>query len=443
MTKITIENNVYSYLSAEKSVMQKVYDALSFQEMNHKTKRKYRVSFINKKTGEFKTGLINTIKNIINQEDIKIVDKTGNEQKKYQLKDLPGFTYRPDQNFLIKKMLHRKRGVLVSLMGTGKTLMMNALIHSLYDKKILCLCEMKDVHEKNFKKSKEFFGDDVYMVKSKKDKDWKNYRIVFASIQIMSKIDPSEFVTYIDVAIVDEVHKISESYEKILDSCNAEYRFGLTGTFPSDKSKQFNLLGLFGDIIEGEKEEKLVENKTLSKIKVTFYSPEIKVHDFHKYQDIYDACIVNNEQRNGLIVQNSINRMKDGLSGLVMTTRLEHGLNLKRIFKKHGYDIPFIHGSTPIEQRKKYEKMISNKEILCIVTNIWKEGVDLVTLNYVNIAFGEKAEDRLLQIAGRTNRGHESKECGEILDYFDIESARYLSGHTVQRLRAYSRKGWI
>ena len=157
MTKITVENNVYSYLSADKSVMQEVYDALSFQEINHKTKRKYRVSFINKKTGEFKTGLINTIKKIINQDDIKIIDKTGNEQKKYQLKDLPGFTYRQDQSFLIKKMLHRKRGVLVSLMGTGKTLMMNALINSLEDKKILCICGAKDVHEKNFKRSKEFF----------------------------------------------------------------------------------------------------------------------------------------------------------------------------------------------------------------------------------------------------------------------------------------------
>ena len=443
MTKITVENNVYSYLSADKSVMQEVYDALSFQEINHKTKRKYRVSFINKKTGEFKTGLINTIKKIINQDDIKIIDKTGNEQKKYQLKDLPGFTYRQDQSFLIKKMLHRKRGVLVSLMGTGKTLMMNALINSLEDKKILCICGAKDVHEKNFKRSKEFFSDDVYLVQSKKDTEWKNYRIVFGSSQIMAGIDPNKFVTHFDVILFDEGHHMTEGIEKILDSCNAEYRFAFTGTFPSDKKKQFNLIGLFGDVINGEKEKKLVEKKILSKIKVTFYSPEPIFHELRRYQDIYELCVVNNKQRNELIVKNSIERMNQGLSGLIMTTRIEHGNNLRKVFKKHGYDIPFIHGGTPIDERKKYEKLIENKDILCIITNVWREGVDLPSLNYVNLALGEKAEDRLLQIAGRTSRWHESKDWGEIVDYLDIESARYLSGHTVQRLRAYSLKGWI
>ena len=259
----------------------------------------------------------------------------------------------------------------------------------------------------------------------------------------MAGIDPNKFVTHFDVILFDEGHHMTEGIEKILDSCNAEYRFAFTGTFPSDKKKQFNLIGLFGDVINGEKEKKLVEKKILSKIKVTFYSPEPIFHELRRYQDIYELCVVNNKQRNELIVKNSIERMNQGLSGLIMTTRIEHGNNLRKVFKKHGYDIPFIHGGTPIDERKKYEKLIENKDILCIITNVWREGVDLPSLNYVNLALGEKAEDRLLQIAGRTSRWHESKDWGEIVDYLDIESARYLSGHTVQRLRAYSLKGWI
>jgi len=444
--KILIENNVYSRLIADKVIINKVYDDLAIDEVNHRTKKKYRVSFISKKDGSFKTGLITKIKYILKDLDIN-VSISGNEDHnstRYEIADVPNcdMKYRDDQSFLIKKMLKKKRGVLVSLMGTGKTFIQNALIASLHDKKILCICGDKDIHEKNYKLSKQYFGD-VYLLKTKYDEDWKNYRIVFASIQKMSKIDPMEFIDYFDVIIADEIHKLSESHEKILDSCNAEYRFGLTGTWPSDKKKQLSLIGLFGSVIEGEKETKLVDKGILSQIKVSLYSPEIKVCDSFRYQDIYSSCIINNEKRNELIIRNSIDRMKLGLSGLIMTTRIEHGKNLQDMAEVFGYKIPFVHGSTSMDERNRLLEELNSKRILCVITNVWREGIDIITLNYVNLAFGEKAEDRLLQIAGRTSRGHESKKWGEIVDYLDIESARYLSGHTVQRLRAYNQKGWI
>lgn len=441
LATITIDNNIYSYLEASNADMDKVYKELSFLHENYVTKRKYRVSYLNKKTGEFRTGLINKVKQIL--PDAKIKDKSRPTDEKYQLENLYGFVYRKDQEYLIKKMIHKKRGCLVSLMGTGKTLMMNALMTSIYDKNILCLCNAKDVHEKNFKRSKEFFGNSVYMVKNKRDTDWIGYRIVYASTQIMSNIDPTLYINYFDVILLDEGHHMTKTAEKILDSCNAEYRFAFTATFPSDEQKQMEIISLFGDVIEGERERRLIKRGVLSKIKVSLYSPEIKVCDSFRYQDIYAACIVNNHTRNELIVNNSIKRIKKGLSGLVMTTRIEHGENLRKMFLSKGYDIPFINGSTPIQERKEYERQINEKEILCIITNVWKEGVDIPSLNYVNVAFGEKAEDRLKQIAGRTNRGHKSKEHGEVIDYLDVEAGRYLSGHTVQRLRVYSESGWL
>jgi len=79
---------------------------------------------------------------------------------------------------------------------------------------------------------------------------------------------------------------------------------------------------------------------------------------------------------------------------------------------------------------------------IVIATAVFREGVNIPSLNAVINAGGGKSETMVKQISGRPLTLTEGKDEGIIVDFLDL-SNNYLIRHTGERIGFYSDMGWI
>ena len=126
-----------------------------------------------------------------------------------------------------------------------------------------------------------------------------------------------------------------------------------------------------------------------------------------------------------------------------MIKEIDHGGNLMEVAKIMGLkDILFIQGATKGEQRKEVKRALQSKEVKAvIVTVIWREGVNIPSLDCVVNAMGGKSEIATLQAIGRGLRTYKEKKEVEIVDFVDCH--KYLSQHFTMRLSIYLENNWL
>jgi superfamily II DNA or RNA helicase len=158
-----------------------------------------------------------------------------------------------------------------------------------------------------------------------------------------------------------------------------------------------------------------------------------------KYADYYEYGIVQNRARN-LALLNEVNYDE---STLIIIERTNHGEILRKLFKRmHKVKVPFVQGSTTRDIRSKIRgKLKTGKRRIAICSKVWKEGINIPTLNHIIIAHGMKEEKMVLQAAGRGLRTSKGKTEVKITDFLD--PYRYLAEHSIQRIQVYRSKGWI
>jgi len=101
-----------------------------------------------------------------------------------------------------------------------------------------------------------------------------------------------------------------------------------------------------------------------------------------------------------------------------------------------------VQGKVGSETRLDIKQKLESKEIQNVVsTVVWREGINVKSLNSIIIAGGGKNEKDLIQACGRGARKDEGKDEFVIVDF--VDSAKYLSQHFCERLKTYIKKGWL
>jgi len=99
-------------------------------------------------------------------------------------------------------------------------------------------------------------------------------------------------------------------------------------------------------------------------------------------------------------------------------------------------------GSTNKSRRIKVKKQLLDKEIYIVIcTRVWKEGINIPTLDHVILASGMKDEKQVIQALGRGLRVTEKKTRVKLTDFLD--PYRFLSEHSIARLHIYRRNKWM
>ena len=445
--KIEVENSIYSKI--DKELLPIAKQLLSFEKeywkqgQYAKEKNIYQASMV--KRHEVLTGLVPRIVSYLKKKDIKFSISGYNEKLKPTNKpDVKGITFREDQLRLIEAAIDNQRGLIISPTGSGKTIIAAGLISCFKNSKVLFLMHTIDLLHQTAKEFEKFGLENIsVMGDGRKDLTGD---IVIATRQTLANIDVKEYFDLFDITIVDEAHRVNSvdsQYGKLLTNNLSVMKIGFTATNQKTKEKSLSLEGLIGPVIGELSLEEGIEKGILCKPRIKLISIPFKPTDTRKYYELYEEQIVNSRARNRIIIKEVKKRVSKNKSCLIMIKEIEHGNNLMDIANIMGLsDIVFIQGKTEGEQRQEVKAALQDKKIRAvIVTAIWKEGINIPSLDCIINAVGGKSEIMTLQAIGRGLRTFKGKEEVEIIDFIDCH--KYLSSHFTMRLQIYVKNNWI
>lgn len=359
--------------------------------------------------------------------------------------------------------LHRKRAILISPTGSGKSLIIYTLLRYYLEKlrnsenkKVLIIVPTTSLVQQMYSDFADYgwnVEDNVHRIYSGKDK-LTDVDVVISTWQSIYKLHAQWFSQF-GLVIGDECHGFkSKSLMSIMNKCHeAEYRYGLTGTLDGSQTHELVLQGLFGKIFNVTTTKKLQDNNTLAPLDITVvllkYEEEIR-RNFgkQKYHDELEF-IVTYEQRNNFIANLSLDL--DGNSLILFQFVEKHGKVLHDIIKSKAHEkrkIFFISGQTETEDREAVRKIVENQKNAIIVASLgtFSTGINIRNLHNIVFASPSKSQIRVLQSIGRGLRKSDDDRTTRL---YDIADDLHWKGrknfaliHSAERIKIYSRESF-
>jgi len=353
--------------------------------------------------------------------------------------------------------IHRKRGVLLSPTGSGKSLIIYALMRwylENYDKMVLVIVPTTSLVEQMYGDFKDYGYDvdnEVHKIYSGKDKTTMK-RVVVSTWQSIYKL-PRAWFSHFGMVIGDECHGFkSKSLMSIMNKASeAEYRFGTTGTLDGAQTHELVLQGLFGKIYRVTTTKKLQDNDTLSKLNIKritlLYSSEVR-KSFGKrtYQEEIDF-IVSNEYRNKFI-RNLALDLKGNT--LILYNYVEkHGAPIFKLINEkvdENRKAFFVSGNVDTSDREAIRGIVEKQNNAIIVASLgtFSTGINIRNLHNIIFASPSKSQIRVLQSIGRGLRKSDDGKAATLYDISDDISwqnrKNYSLLHSFERLKMYKKE---
>lgn len=263
-----------------------------------------------------------------------------------------------------------------------------------------------------------------------------------------------EFMSQYDLILVDEAHGAkAKSITGVLEAApDCEHRFGFTGTLDGTETNKLVLEGLFANAKQIIDTATLIENKTLSALKINClmlrYNKASRKAMTGEYIDEI-KFLVQHPRRNKFIANLAVS-----LKGntLVLFRWVEtHGKVLHKLIEEKappGTKVFFIAGEVSAEERNEIRAQVEASKDPCIIVaseGTTAVGTNIVRLNNMIFASPTKARIRTLQAIGRgLRKGGDKTECTlyDISD--DLSKNKNNKNHTLRhffaRLQMYNEQ---
>jgi len=247
--------------------------------------------------------------------------------------------------------------------------------------------------------------------------------------------------------VVDECHHVpAYSFEQVMKKVRSRYILGLTATpvrrdghhpiiymqcgpirYKSTEKSEARLRPFDHVVIPRQTNMRLEEDETL------------------RLQAIYD-CLLRNEARNKLIVDDIQKVFSERRSALVVSERKEHLAILHDLLRQKNLPVFSLHGTLKKKQTRETVESIRNLPegsplILLATGRFIGEGFDEPRLDTLFLGLPISWKGTLLQYAGRLHRIYDSKKKVIIFDYVDGD-AGILGKMYKKRLQGYRNIGY-
>ena len=397
------------------------------------------------RVGVFKTGLLDRVVRDLNKIDctpelVHLPTFPIHTANNWQIQDFKYYDY---QEELILKGINRKRGIIKSPTGSGKTLIMAGLVKAFAGQNMVILFNAKQL----LKQTYDFFTKDCRLdnIGICFGEGYINGDIMLCTVQSIERILDTH-LKEAKVLMVDECHEFANgktTLAAINSFPNAQYRIGFTATPPSDKIPKYNLEGAFGPVWEVVNTADLIDSGKLTKPIIQLIERSYTasgVDEDMSYPEVYDEYIVNNDLRNKVIreITDDIRKRFKRARILILTKSLDHGRALENLL---GESCEFLEGANSIGERYKAISRFrgSKSSRILIGTKILQTGINIEEITHFINARGMKSEIATLQALGRALRRHDSKKKVYVYDFLDKE--KYLRDHSLARQRHYKKEG--
>lgn len=338
--------------------------------------------------------------------------------------------------------LLRQRGIIVSDTGSGKTCIAAAITSCFKGRNIVMMVPTIDLMRQTYKDFVEYGLESVGMVG---DQIYCPGRILVGTYN--SLVSNPEFAHRAEVIIVDECQHLCDDgmIEKFIAASSARVVIGLTATLPPEKEKQLQIQAWTGGILYRVPVEDLKKAGMQAEVDMYLITCDRadRMLSGLSYKDKRKYGIVFNPFRNKEIVRATKLFNAKNESVLIIIKEIPHGDKLKKVMDKSGVKSVFIYGKTDGDTREKVKDVLKNKSQLCVIASmIWKEGVNIPSLDCVINAQGGKSEIQTRQVGGRGLRKTDEKTILKMVDFIDT-TERNLAEHSAFRIATYVSKGWL
>lgn len=264
--------------------------------------------------------------------------------------------------------------------------------------------------------------------------------------QIKEKdIDPSKYsqikqmILDAKVHIMDECHLAAcDTVQVIAKNIKAEYVYGMSASPWRDDGADILIEAFLGRKIIDISAKKLIKQGYLVKPDIRFIAPAPYPFKTGKYQKIYSKYIVENEQRNNLILKCTRALVEQKFKPLVLFNSIKHGKILNELLSKE-FSVGLLSGEDNSKKRDKVKSDFDTGKIKCILASkIFDIGVDIPALSGLIIGSAGKSSVRALQRIGRVIRPCEGKTLAAVFDFAD--QAPYLNEHSKIRKEIYEQE---
>lgn len=373
------------------------------------------------------------------------------------------FYPREYQHDAIKSAINNRRGIIVSPTGSGKSLIIYAIIRYLLTEGKKTILVVPNVSLVN-----QMFNDFVdygwYECGHHTEKLYSGQKptfgkeVLITTYQSLLRKGP-EFFTPYEAIMNDEAHTVkSVELQKIAAKCaNASTRIGLTGTLPKEESDAYNIHGMLGPTIYNLKSKKLIDEGVLSNIAVVNaflkYPKDIaEKGKRRKYHDEIDLIETTPERMNAF--KYVFDNIKDGQNSLILVNHIQHLNDIKDFIETNiddKYTLYIINGSIDANKREVIRQTIDkeNNVILLATFGTVSTGINIKRIHNVIFGSSSKSEIRVLQSIGRGLRTHEAKEGVVIWDFVDDfsfvnrngnQTNNHVYGHWEERYKYYKEQ---
>lgn len=362
--------------------------------------------------------------------------------------------------------LTKKRQVILSATGSGKSMTIYMMTHAILDyieehQKILIVVPTVGLVSQMFNDFKDYsvnngwdVDGNVHQIIGGKSKT-TNKKILISTWQSLYAIKENSYFEQFDAIICDEVHcAAAASLSAIMErSTNAFYRVGVSGTLDGSQIAETALIGHFGPIRRVSSTSDLIDRKILAELKIFLltltYSEEIsKETKYFDYAAEMD-WLVRNEYRNNFIC-----RLAKTINGntLILIQFIEkQGKVLEQKLKEICPDkqVYFVYGGTDAEDRESVRKIAESHSNVIILASypVFQAGVNIKNLPNLILGSPTKSVIRLLQSIGRGLRKHDDKEYCRVYDISDDlrgkrKKMNYTLKHCLERIKIYQNEGF-
>lgn len=408
----------------------------------------------------FPTGLIHLVEEILKDHQIQysIVDKRvpiniGPE--------LPYFgpPLRDYQDEAVNNAVEKQRGIIKVATGGGKTLIIARIISKLNVPTLILthktdlLYQLKREIELALQVPVGIIGDgqcDIQKFtvatiqtisraydepkkkKKKKDPD---------DLIILTKADKLKYlVQNVSCMITDEVHHVAADafWNVHKNAINSLYKVGLSASPWRIDNADLLIEAAHARRLVDISASLLIDRGYLTQpiVYLYKYKHEKKQRD-DTYPVIYDDEVVNNLERNKVIVQSALKASAQGKTVLIAVTKIEHGKILEAMLQQVEPEALFCYGESDSEERQRVlSELDKGTRKIVITTSIFGEGINVPNLKVLINAKAAASSVDAFQLIGRVLRKTPTKTKAYVVDIFD-QGCKYLGQHANERLRIY------
>jgi superfamily II DNA or RNA helicase len=347
--------------------------------------------------------------------------------------------------------INYRRAIISAPPGTGKTEIGSALIAAMPPNwQVAWFTHTRTLLRQSYNRLMKNLREPIGAISGEDDFDPR--RVTVAMVQTVTrrgeeKNDPAiiSWLRSLDAVILDEAHHApAKTFYWTLMSCTKAWvRFGLTATPMREAGEEelYMWCSISPLIVEVSPHE-LVEVGRLVPIELVIYDLEGMVEyarTYRNWQEEYMDQIVRNKVRNYIIAAEAIvNRPT-----VILIWAIEHiqhiANTIQSLADKYGIQVKIaaLHGDTPSRERMIVLEQFERGQVdILILSDVGKEGLNIINLKTLIIAAGQKSKVAAIQ---RVGRGMRPKKWGyvRVVDFYDAGDV--TRRHSFKRVRTYQQ----